>query len=169
MHFNMIHTLAWSRTPKRSFFSFLMCFNLLKRKQQQRPREKEPSPTASTTTSTISSVVVPIEFTEKETALVEQPETSQQEPILGQEVEQQEQQEEAVNYLLDPIKKQHQGRKCLVLDLDETLIHSSFKVETKKYDIRTLKIALIGNHRLYLRQILSFLSKLMVITTTSLY
>jgi RNA polymerase II subunit A small phosphatase-like protein len=30
--------------------------------------------------------------------------------------------------LLPEIAKVHQGRKCLVLDLDETLLHSSFKV-----------------------------------------
>jgi RNA polymerase II subunit A small phosphatase-like protein len=30
--------------------------------------------------------------------------------------------------LLGPIAPEHQGRKCLVLDLDETLVHSSFKV-----------------------------------------
>jgi RNA polymerase II subunit A small phosphatase-like protein len=30
--------------------------------------------------------------------------------------------------LLPPIAPQHLGRKCLVLDLDETLVHSSFKV-----------------------------------------
>ncbi|KAK9762486.1 hypothetical protein K7432_011718 [Basidiobolus ranarum] len=30
-------------------------------------------------------------------------------------------------YLLGPIAKEHTGRKCLVLDLDETLVHSSFK------------------------------------------
>ena len=30
--------------------------------------------------------------------------------------------------LLPPISPQHVGRKCLVLDLDETLVHSSFKV-----------------------------------------
>lgn len=29
--------------------------------------------------------------------------------------------------LLEPIEKEHRSRKCLVLDLDETLIHSSFK------------------------------------------
>ncbi len=29
--------------------------------------------------------------------------------------------------LLPPIKKLHAGRKCLVLDLDETLVHSAFK------------------------------------------
>jgi TFIIF-interacting CTD phosphatase-like protein len=30
--------------------------------------------------------------------------------------------------LLPAIDKHHVGRKCLVLDLDETLLHSSFKV-----------------------------------------
>jgi hypothetical protein len=30
--------------------------------------------------------------------------------------------------LLPPLSKEHQNKKCLVLDLDETLIHSSFKV-----------------------------------------
>ena len=30
--------------------------------------------------------------------------------------------------LLPPVAKEHMGRKCLVLDLDETLVHSSFKV-----------------------------------------
>ncbi|CAJ0855720.1 9756_t:CDS:2, partial [Entrophospora sp. SA101] len=31
-------------------------------------------------------------------------------------------------WLLDPIGSEHMGRKCLVLDLDETLVHSSFKM-----------------------------------------
>ena len=31
-------------------------------------------------------------------------------------------------WLLPPVQPQHQGRKCLVLDLDETLVHSSFKI-----------------------------------------
>ena len=30
--------------------------------------------------------------------------------------------------LLPPVSPKHAGRKCLVLDLDETLVHSSFKV-----------------------------------------
>ncbi|KAF2448929.1 phospho protein phosphatase-like protein [Karstenula rhodostoma CBS 690.94] len=31
-------------------------------------------------------------------------------------------------YLLGPIKPEFKGKKCLVLDLDETLVHSSFKI-----------------------------------------
>ncbi|KAI9312745.1 NLI interacting factor [Dichotomocladium elegans] len=30
-------------------------------------------------------------------------------------------------WLLPPVAEEHRGRKCLVLDLDETLVHSSFK------------------------------------------
>lgn len=30
--------------------------------------------------------------------------------------------------LLPPVRQEHTGRKCLILDLDETLVHSSFKV-----------------------------------------
>lgn len=33
--------------------------------------------------------------------------------------------------LLPPIAPKHHGRKCLVLDLDETLLHSSFKVSLR--------------------------------------
>ena len=36
--------------------------------------------------------------------------------------------EEYRKALLPPIAPEHKGRKCLVLDLDETLVHSSFKV-----------------------------------------
>ena len=35
---------------------------------------------------------------------------------------------EQQRWLLPPVKPEHKGRKCLVLDLDETLVHSSFKV-----------------------------------------
>lgn len=36
--------------------------------------------------------------------------------------------EEPRKWLLPPVAPEHKGRKCLVLDLDETLVHSSFKV-----------------------------------------
>lgn len=36
--------------------------------------------------------------------------------------------EQNVKWLLPPMRPEHRGRKCLVLDLDETLVHSSFKV-----------------------------------------
>jgi TFIIF-interacting CTD phosphatase-like protein len=37
--------------------------------------------------------------------------------------------EPAQKWLLPPIRQELRGRKCLVLDLDETLVHSSFKVQ----------------------------------------
>jgi len=43
-------------------------------------------------------------------------------PIVGDDVEPKQQ------WLLPPIQPRFQGKKCLVLDLDETLVHSSFKV-----------------------------------------
>lgn len=36
--------------------------------------------------------------------------------------------QDAQKWLLPPVALEHKGRKCLVLDLDETLVHSSFKV-----------------------------------------
>jgi len=33
-------------------------------------------------------------------------------------------------WLLPPVRAEHKRRKCLVLDLDETLVHSSFKVKS---------------------------------------
>ena len=36
-------------------------------------------------------------------------------------------------WLLPPLQPRFQGKKCLVLDLDETLVHSSFKVSSKKW------------------------------------
>lgn len=39
--------------------------------------------------------------------------------------------EEKHQWLLPPIEPRFQGKKCLVLDLDETLVHSSFKVTPK--------------------------------------
>jgi hypothetical protein len=36
--------------------------------------------------------------------------------------------ESDVKFLLPPQSPEHAGLKCLVLDLDETLLHSSFKV-----------------------------------------
>jgi carboxy-terminal domain RNA polymerase II polypeptide A small phosphatase len=35
--------------------------------------------------------------------------------------------------LLPPIAPEHVGRKCLVLDLDETLVHSSFRVRLPRF------------------------------------
>ncbi|KAF9202729.1 hypothetical protein BGZ49_007147 [Haplosporangium sp. Z 27] len=47
--------------------------------------------------------------------------------IAGQEGEHSHSQEIESTGLLGPIAPEHKGRKCLVLDLDETLVHSSIK------------------------------------------
>lgn len=36
------------------------------------------------------------------------------------------------SWLLDPLRPEFVGKKCLVLDLDETLVHSSFKVRSSR-------------------------------------
>lgn len=41
-------------------------------------------------------------------------------------------------WLLPPIQPRFQGKKCLVLDLDETLVHSSFKVGTLMISARAV-------------------------------
>lgn len=38
---------------------------------------------------------------------------------------------EPQKWLLPSVRPEHKGRKCLILDLDETLVHSSFKVSHK--------------------------------------
>lgn len=40
---------------------------------------------------------------------------------------------ERQQWLLPPIQPRFHGKKCLVLDLDETLVHSSFKVNQDRY------------------------------------
>ncbi|KAI8967280.1 HAD-like domain-containing protein [Mycotypha africana] len=77
-----------------------------------------------------------INIENEKTAQQELVEVDQQVPVVLTHIEQEVEQEEDatidefdshVNHLLEPLGKEHQGRKCLVLDLDETLIHSSFK------------------------------------------
>ncbi|KAH7321379.1 HAD-like domain-containing protein [Stachybotrys elegans] len=51
-------------------------------------------------------------------------------------------------WLLPPIRAEHKGRKCLVLDLDETLVHSSFKI-LNQADF-TIPVEIEGNyHNVY--------------------
>lgn len=49
-------------------------------------------------------------------------------PIASDIIEAGSSQPEPQKWLLPPITAEHKGKKCLVLDLDETLVHSSFKV-----------------------------------------
>ncbi len=49
-------------------------------------------------------------------------------PLLNHDSSLQDPEEVVQKWLLPPIAPRFQGKKCLVLDLDETLVHSSFKV-----------------------------------------
>ena len=55
--------------------------------------------------------------------------------------------------LLPPLAPQHAGRKCLVLDLDETLLHSSFKV---RFYPRTTSKQTHSLHSLFNTRTMSF-------------
>jgi RNA polymerase II subunit A small phosphatase-like protein len=59
-------------------------------------------------------------------------------------------------WLLPPIAPRFQGKKCLVLDLDETLVHSSFKV----FSPCTLKSLPLTSSRFYTKPTSQSLSRL---------
>lgn len=46
-------------------------------------------------------------------------------------------------WLLPAMRPEHRGRKCLVLDLDETLVHSSFKVSNKFRNVTSSSLTLL--------------------------
>ena len=57
---------------------------------------------------------------------------------------------EQQKWLLPPIRAEFKGKKCLVLDLDETLVHSSFKVT---YFRKLVSDILLKNDRCYIKRI----------------
>lgn len=48
-------------------------------------------------------------------------------------------------WLLRPAAPEHRGKKCLVLDLDETLVHSSFKVSSRNQTIFLVNLSTGGS------------------------
>ena len=56
---------------------------------------------------------------------------------------------EARRWLLPPLQPSLKGKKCLVLDLDETLVHSSFKVRSTHALYALLMISDVTSSRLY--------------------
>lgn len=66
--------------------------------------------------------------------------------------------------LLPPIRPEFKGRKCLVLDLDETLVHSSFKVRLVEQSLPSNPLIQI---RFYIKRTLLFQLRSKVNTTMS--
>lgn len=64
--------------------------------------------------------------------------------------------EPAQKWLLPPIAPRFKGKKCLVLDLDETLVHSSFKVCTSR---SSSPASSLTSRRFYTKQISPFQSR----------
>ena len=65
---------------------------------------------------------------------------------------------EKQQWLLPPLQPRFKGKKCLVLDLDETLVHSSFKVRS----IGVIKSLWSDVDRPFIKRILPYLSRLRV-------
>ncbi|GAA5811555.1 hypothetical protein MFLAVUS_004993 [Mucor flavus] len=93
-----------------------MCCSLNKKES---PLPPSPSPSVKPLPSTTATTrEIPVESEQPE---IQEKDTEPEEELTIDD------QDSNVTCLLDPIEKQHSTRKCLVLDLDETLIHSSFK------------------------------------------
>ncbi|KAI0467221.1 HAD-like domain-containing protein [Xylaria cf. heliscus] len=78
------------------------------------------------------------------------PPIADQEPITveDEKVAVADQTQQQQKFLLPPIESRFKGRKCLVLDLDETLVHSSFKI-LHQADF-TIPVEIEGNyHNVY--------------------
>lgn len=63
--------------------------------------------------------------------------------------------------LLPALRPEHSGRKCLVLDLDETLVHSSFKVSRSRH-VDLLESSIDASIRFSTKQTSPFQSRLKV-------
>lgn len=61
---------------------------------------------------------------------------------------------EPQKWLLPSVRPEHKGRKCLILDLDETLVHSSFKVSAELDLFKALNKTNKQNNRFCTRRIL---------------
>ncbi|KAI0222917.1 hypothetical protein L0F63_006231 [Massospora cicadina] len=121
----------------KGLFSFLFCLSDV---EKGKPSEKEiapacaPPPTAQTaplaeavpeSKSTVSTTKPPVE----DLIYSASPDASNPAPSVAPEpIPEAATSLANKKHLLPAVSKAHAGRKCLVLDLDETLVHSSFKL-----------------------------------------
>jgi RNA polymerase II subunit A small phosphatase-like protein len=105
----------------------------LKEKNQQQQQQQSQQEEATSTTplpppiSTTPTPPPPIITDREELQAHEQPDT----PESARPISLPTSPEGPAVWLLPPLTDQDKERKCLVLDLDETLVHSSFKVRFK--------------------------------------
>ncbi|CAG8718601.1 325_t:CDS:2 [Acaulospora morrowiae] len=114
------NTGATQRPLPRSFFSLLFCCTwgpgaIVNDGDKVEPTTVSP---ATVTPSTTAPKITPKKSTE---------EKSSDEPVVSENPVEEPIEEVERKSLLAPIAPEHLGKKCLVLDLDETLVHSSFK------------------------------------------
>ncbi|CAG8549963.1 16960_t:CDS:2 [Gigaspora rosea] len=119
---------ATQRPPQRSFFSLLFCCTWGAGAIANEGAKAE-------TSTAVTAVTIPSGATGKGISKKQPISSGEQEkpaevnptPVI-QEPEEENGDEVERRWLLEPIAPEHLGRKCLVLDLDETLVHSSFKI-----------------------------------------
>ncbi|KAI8978080.1 HAD-like domain-containing protein [Pilobolus umbonatus] len=121
---------------KGGFLSLLLCCTVgagsfldnsdkssIQTNKKRRGKEKQVTPIITTELDVISSEVV-VDPTSTTTVVPTEPDTIEStSPISLPKTT-----EGPVVWLLPPLAKEDEERKCLVLDLDETLVHSSFKI-----------------------------------------
>lgn len=96
--------------------------------QVERPTEKESTPEASCWSLCWSCLFCKSDAEEALTNEVQITRIDEEpSPAAIQETEDEASDSEAEEGLLGDLALEHKGKKCLVLDLDETLVHSSFK------------------------------------------
>ncbi|CAG8674523.1 12493_t:CDS:2 [Funneliformis caledonium] len=121
---------ATQRPPPRSFLSLFFCCTWgagAMINDVDRADNATTAPTSSTPSGTVSNKGITKKPTTSSTT---EPEKSAQDslPVIPEPIPEVLIEEVERKWLLDPIGSEHTGRKCLVLDLDETLVHSSFKM-----------------------------------------
>ncbi|CAB5200044.1 NIF-domain-containing protein [Rhizophagus irregularis] len=124
------NTGATQRPPPRSFLSFLFCCTW-GAGAMINDVDKPENITVPTTNTPSGTVVSNKSFTKKQTnTTIEQEKPAEvSPPVVPEPILEEPNEGEVENkWLLGPIGPEHIGRKCLVLDLDETLVHSSFKL-----------------------------------------
>ncbi|CAG8435683.1 6206_t:CDS:2 [Diversispora eburnea] len=131
------NTGVTQRSPPRSFFSLIFCCTWGAGPITN--DDKPETPTATPTTN--PPITTPTNIKPKSTKTPQvvpenpsetppiQPSPSPPDEPKPKPTEEVQVGEVENKWLLEPIAPEHLGRKCLVLDLDETLVHSSFKVK----------------------------------------